>query len=120
MINKNTKRLQKKKSIRKKIFGTPEKPRMAVFRSLTKIYVQIIDDVEGKTLLSASSLSKEIAEEVKNAKDKTAQGAVVGEFIGKKALESGIKEVVFDRGGYRYHGRVRALAEGARKSGIKF
>lgn len=106
--------------IRKHISGTNERPRMTVSRSLTNIYVQIIDDTTGNTLVAASSLSKEIAEQVKNTKGKTEKSRIVGELAGKKALEKNIQTIVFDRNGYRYHGRVKALADGARKGGLKF
>jgi large subunit ribosomal protein L18 len=117
--NKNT-RVRSKKKIRKVITGTPERPRLTIYRSLDKIYAQIIDDTTGKTLISASSLTKELAEDLKKAKDKVQCGKTVGNYIGKKALEQNIKTVVFDRNGYRYHGRVQAVAEGAREAGLKF
>ncbi|GJQ62307.1 MAG: 50S ribosomal protein L18 [Melioribacteraceae bacterium] len=120
MVKTKSKRLQKKASVRKKIFGTPEKPRMSVFRSLNEVYIQLIDDVSGKTLVAASSLSKEIADQVKEAKTKTDKSAVVGEYLAKVALDKDIKQVVFDRNGYRYHGRVKAVADGARKGGLVF
>lgn len=118
--NKTKKRLQKKASVRKKISGTPERPRLSVFRSNTQVYLQLIDDVNGKTLLSASSLTKELADKVAEAKTRVDKSAVVGEYFGQKAVENNIKEVVFDRNGYRYHGRVKAVAEGARKGGLVF
>jgi large subunit ribosomal protein L18 len=117
-IFKNRKRAQKR--VRSQVQGTPSRPRLSVFRSLNNIYAQAIDDTTGKTLLSGSSLSKEIAEEVKNAKSKIEKSAIVGEFVGKKLIEAGITTVVFDRGWYRYHGRVKAVADGARKAGLKF
>lgn len=103
--------------IRKTIAGTAESPRLAVFRSNKEIYAQLIDDVSGKTLVSASSLAKEIngAEGTKSDKAK-----LVGKAIAEKAMEQGIKECAFDRGGYLYHGRVKSLAEGAREAGLKF
>lgn len=101
--------------IRKKISGTPERPRVAVFRSNTQIYAQIIDDVNGKTLAAASSL------ELKGAKDtKTNLASQVGKNLAAKAKEAGIQQVVFDRGGYLFHGRVKALADGAREGGLNF
>lgn len=105
---------------RKKIFGVAEKPRLTVFRSLIHIYAQLIDDATGKTLVSASTKSKELAEELKTVKGKIAQSKLVGKLIAKKALENNINTVVFDRGSYIYHGRVKALAEGAREGGLKF
>ena len=109
--NKMTRRQRIHKRIRKKIAGTTEKPRMAVYRSNVHIYVQLIDDVAGKTLLSASSKEDGIAG---NAATKIEKATLVGQLIAKKAMEAGIKQVAFDRGGYLYHGRVKALAEGAR------
>ncbi|MCX6151574.1 MAG: 50S ribosomal protein L18 [Ignavibacteriales bacterium] len=121
MILKNTNtRLRSKTRIRKKIFGTAERPRMTVYRSLSQIYIQIIDDVAGKTVLSASSLSKEVIDEVKKAKGKISKSKLVGSLVAKKAVESKITSVVFDRNGYRYHGRVKALADAARDAGLKF
>ncbi|HPN38699.1 MAG TPA: 50S ribosomal protein L18 [Melioribacteraceae bacterium] len=116
----NNRRARKQERVRKKIKGTPEKPRLSVFRSLSKIYLQVIDDVNGVTLASASSLSTEIAEELKNTKTKLAQSKLVGKLLGKVALEKGIETVVFDRNGYGYHGRIKSAADGARESGLKF
>ena len=113
-------RLRSKMKIRKMISGTPERPRLTVYRSLSNIYAQLIDDTTGKTLVSASSLNKELAEDLKNAKSKTEKSKVVGSFLAKKAAEQNISSVVFDRNGYRYHGRVQAVAEGAREGGLKF
>jgi large subunit ribosomal protein L18 len=121
MINKNrNSRLRSKTKIRKKISGTPERPRFTVYRSLSNIYAQLIDDTTGKTLVSASSLNKELGEEIKNAKGKKAKSKAVGNLLAKKALEQKISSVVFDRNGYRFHGRVQAIAEGAREGGLKF
>lgn len=106
-----------KASIRRNVSGTAEKPRMSVFRSNKQISVRIIDDVEGVTIASASSMVKEISE-VKETKIQKAEK--VGEQIAKTALEKGISEVVFDRNGFLYHGRVKALADAARKGGLKF
>ncbi len=105
--------------IRKRVFGTPERPRLSVFRSLSEIYAQIIDDVEGHTLVSASSIDRELREKVKGLK-KSEQARLVGKALAERALSRGIREVVFDRGGFRYSGRVQALAEGAREGGLKF
>jgi large subunit ribosomal protein L18 len=107
-------------SIRKKLYGTPERPRLTVYRSLNEIYGQIIDDVSGTTLLSVSSLSKEVREEVAATKTKIAKSTLIGKVLAKKALEKNITTVIFDRNGYLYHGRVKALAAGARDGGLKF
>lgn len=121
MIKKNNNlRLRSKISIRKKISGTTEKPRLTVYRSLKNVYAQIIDDTTGKTLAAASSHSKELAEEIKSAKGKVSKSKLVGSLLAKKALEKNISVVVFDRNGYRYHGRIQALADGAREGGLKF
>lgn len=106
--------------IKKNLFGTAQKPRLSVNRSLNQIYAQLIDDVNKTTLVAGSSLSKEISEDLKKAKSKIERGKIVGTFVAKKALEAGITTVVFDRGTYRYHGRVKALADGAREGGLKF
>lgn len=112
---KDLRRLKIRRSIRKKISGTNSKPRLSVFRSNKGIYVQLIDDVQGLTLVSASS------SEIQSEKGtKTELSKVVGQKLAEKALSNGITEVVFDRGGYLYHGRVKALAEGAREGGLKF
>lgn len=116
----NNSRLRSKIRIRKKISGTPEKPRLSVYRSLNNIYGQVIDDSTGKTLASASSLSKEIAEDIKSAKGKTARSKLVGKLIAQKAVEQSISNVVFDRNGFKYHGRIKAFADGAREGGLKF
>ncbi len=122
MILKNTveRRLKKRFRIRKKIAGTVECPRLTVYRSLNHIYAQLIDDTTGKTLISASTLSKEIREEVKGAANQAAVAKIVGKLAGQKALEKKIARAVFDRNGYLYHGRVKAVAEGAREAGLKF
>ncbi|OGU60242.1 MAG: 50S ribosomal protein L18 [Ignavibacteria bacterium RBG_13_36_8] len=113
-------RIRKRIRVRKYISGTAERPRLSIFRSLTQIYAQLIDDNNGNTLVSASSLSKEISEDLKKAKSKIERGKVVGTLLAKKAVEKGIKTVVFDRSGYRYHGRIKAVADGAREGGLKF
>lgn len=121
MIKKNTNpRLRSKTRIRKKISGTREVPRLTIYRSLNQIYAQIIDDSTGNTLVSASSLSKEVADEIKNSKGKISKSKIVGKLVAAKAIEKKISSVVFDRNGYRYHGRVQAIAEGAREGGLKF
>ena len=119
MINKknsNVARLKRHQRVRKNISGTAERPRLNVYRSLNHIYAQIIDDTKGTTLVSASSLDKEF-EGLGGNKEAAKK---VGLLVAKKALEKGIEEVVFDRGGYIYHGRVQELAEGAREGGLKF
>jgi large subunit ribosomal protein L18 len=105
--------------VRARVFGTPERPRLCVFRSLQHIHAQIIDDTQGHTLVAASTLDSEVRGQLGD-KDKTAQAAVVGEVLGARALKEGINQVVFDRGGYLYHGRIKSLAEGARKAGLEF
>jgi len=112
-------RRRRKLRIRKKIFGTEERPRLSVFRSAKHIYAQIVVDATGSTILAASTLSPELRDEVKGLQKKAA-ARKVGELIGKKAIERNIRKVVFDRNGFLYHGRVRELAEGARASGLEF
>lgn len=122
MIKKeyNKRRLRIKATIRKKIFGTPERPRFTVYRSLNDIYGQIIDDTAGKTLVSISSISKDVKSELAAATSKVERSKIVGKLLAKKALEKNINAVVFDRNGYLYHGRVKALADSAREAGLKF
>jgi large subunit ribosomal protein L18 len=121
MIKKNKNiRLRSKIKIRKKVSGLKERPRLTIYRSLNNMYAQLIDDSEGNTLVSASSMSKELKDELKNSKGKIGKSKMVGVLIAKKALEKNISEVVFDRNGYRYHGRVKAIADGAREGGLKF
>ena len=117
-LTKTERRFRIRHRIRKQITGTSDIPRMSVFRSNKQIYVQIIDDVSGKTLLSMSSLTKEIQEK-KNVK-KTEQAKMVGKKVAEEAKKKGIEQVVFDRGGYLYHGRIKALADAAREGGLKF
>jgi len=105
--------------VRVRVRGTAERPRLNVFRSLQHIYAQLIDDSVGHTMVSASTLEPEVSEKLAN-KSKAEQAKVVGEVLAKRALEKGVKAVVFDRGGYQYHGRVKALAEGARAGGLQF
>ncbi len=109
-----------KRGLRKKIQGTSERPRLVVFRSLKHIYGTIVDDSKGRTILQVSSLNKEIVEELKSVKGKTSVSKVVGKALAKKALEKNIQQVVFDRGGHVYHGRLKAFADGAREGGLKF
>ncbi len=113
MISKIERRNKIKARIRGKVSGTAERPRLSVFRSNKAIYAQVIDDLAGRTLCAASSKGLE-------GGTKTEQAAQVGEAVGKKVLELGISEVVFDRNGYLFHGRVKSLADGARKAGLKF
>lgn len=110
-------RARRKLAIRKKLHGTSERPRLVVFRSLTNIYAQIINDDEGKTLVAMSTKAKGESFSGKTKVDKSFE---VGEKLAKKALENGITRVCFDRAGYKYHGRVKALADGARKAGLEF
>ena len=117
-FDKNAARVKRHKALRNKISGTSEKPRLNVFRSLSNIYAQIIDDEKGVTLVAASTLSPEL--KGKGNGGNIAAATEVGKLIAKKALEKNIDTVVFDRGGYIYHGRVAALAEGAREGGLKF
>ncbi|MBI4621220.1 MAG: 50S ribosomal protein L18 [Desulfobacterales bacterium] len=116
---KELSRLRRKKRIRKKIRGTSEKPRLCVFRSSKHIYAQVIDDTTGRTLTSASTLSKEIRDELKYSGNIEA-AKKVGELIAKNSLDRDIKKVVFDRNGYLYHGKVKALALLAREKGLEF
>jgi large subunit ribosomal protein L18 len=116
--DRNKRRELRHLRVRKKVAGSSERPRLAVFRSLKHIYAQIINDETGTTLVSASSLDPEIRQQVASGGN-AASATVVGELIAKRALESGINQVVFDRGGYLYHGRVAALAEAARAAGLK-
>ncbi|MBQ7339494.1 MAG: 50S ribosomal protein L18 [Clostridia bacterium] len=118
-INKNQDRIKRHKRVRAKIKGTAEAPRLSVYRTLNHIYVQIIDDVKGNTLVTASTLDKELKGTFEG-KDKKAQAFAVGELVAKKAKAKKIKTIVFDRGGYLYTGRVQALADGARKGGLQF
>jgi large subunit ribosomal protein L18 len=105
--------------VRQKISGNGSKPRLCVFRSLNHIYAQVIDDSQGHTLVAASTLDVEIAKDLKG-KSKTGRAELVGLLLAKRAAEKGISQVAFDRGGFRYHGRVKALADAARKGGLKF
>ena len=116
MNNKSTARQKIRYRIRKKVNGTTERPRLSVFRSNTDIYAQLIDDTKGVTVAAASSRQKDISAQ---KAPKISKSKMVGEAIARKASELGINEVVFDRGGYVYHGRVKAVAEGAREGGLK-
>jgi len=112
-------RQRRHQRVRKKISGTAERPRLNVYRSLNEIYGQIIDDVAGHTLVSASSIDRELRLLVQG-KTRTEQAKAVGGYLARRALDKGIKQVVFDRGGWAFHGRIRALAEGAREEGLEF
>ncbi len=116
-VSSNVSRLARHARVRKKVSGTAECPRLCVFRSRQNIYAQIIDDVAGKTLVSASSLDAELKANYGGNKE---AAKAVGEAIAKRALAKGIEEVTFDRGGFLYHGRVKELADGAREAGLKF
>lgn len=118
-IKRDVARKRRHARVRKTIHGTPERPRLNVFRSLTDIYVQVIDDEAGVTLTAASSIDKVLRAKTKG-KNKIEQARLVGEAIAERAKESGITKVVFDRGGFKYIGRVKALADGARKGGLEF
>jgi len=135
MMNKQQKRYQRHRKIRSKVAGTSKRPRLCVFRSNRYIYAQLIDDEKGHTILSLNDLKlkklkttaqslklkdRKIEDKQKQLSGKVAVAYEVGKLIAKEALEKGIKKVVFDRGGYKYHGRVKALAEGARDGGLKF
>jgi large subunit ribosomal protein L18 len=117
--NRSDARLRRHRRVRKNLSGTPDIPRLNVYRSLAEIYVQVIDDQQGFTLASASTIEPELVKTLKGKK-KTEQAKEVGKLIGKRALEKGIKKVVFDRGGYKYFGRVKALADAAREAGLEF
>lgn len=114
MKSKVQARATRKRRIRKKISGTPERPRLSVFRSLNHIYAQVVDDGSGKTLASASSRDKSI-----EGKDKSEKAKAVGQLVAKRCAEVNIKSVVFDRNGYQFHGRVKALADAARETGLE-
>ena len=118
-VKKAASRVRRKRSIRKKITGTPERPRLSVYRSNKHIYAQVIDDVNGKTLASISSESASVRPEIADKK-KTEAAQIVGQKLAEKCKELSIETVIFDRNGFIYHGRVKAVAEGAREGGLKF
>jgi len=118
-IKRNVARKRRHNRVRKHVHGTADRPRLNVFRSLNDIYVQMIDDESGSTILSASTIDKELRSAIKG-KGKIEQAKMVGETIAKRAKEKGISTIVFDRGGYKYIGRVKALAEAAREGGLDF
>jgi len=117
---KKIRRRRRKLRVRKKIFGTSQRPRLTVYRSLKHIYCQIINDEIGHTLVACSTLDKEVRSLLKEGMKKTEQAKIVGMVLAEKALKLGIEKVAFDRNGYLYHGRVKALADGAREKGLKF
>ena len=117
--NKKQRLLTRKKRVRAKVSGTPQRPRLSVYKSNANIYAQIIDDVNGVTLVSANTLQKDVAEGLEN-KSNIEAASKVGEAIAKKAIDAGISEVAFDRNGNIYHGKVKALADAAREAGLKF
>ena len=122
MVSKQSKaelRIKKHQRLRNRFSGTAERPRLAVFRSNNHMYAQVIDDVAGKTLVSASTVEKTVKEELDKTNNKDA-AAYVGTLVAKRCLDAGIKEVVFDRGGFIYHGKIQALAEAAREAGLTF
>ena len=118
-LRDNKSKTRKHIRVRKKVSGTSDRPRLCVYRSLSNIYAQVIDDTKGVTLVEASTLAKELAEEIKASKGKVSKSKLVGKLVAKKAQEKGITSVVFDRGGLQYHGRIKAVAEGAREGGLK-
>ena len=112
-------RLKRKKRIRKKLYGTPQRPRLSVFRSARHIYAQVVDDTAGHTLAAASTMDKSALSGSK-FENKVEAAKFIGKLVGERAIEKGIKEVVFDRNGFLYHGRIRSLSEGAREAGLVF
>ena len=119
-VKRLTGRRRRHLRIRKKIRGDKDRPRLVVFRSCKHVYAQVIDDTDGKTIVGVNGSSKTIAEKVKSDKERFAESRLVGEEVAKRLTEKGISSVVFDRAGYRYHGRVKALADAARKAGLEF
>ncbi len=118
-INVRQARHSRHSRVRARVKGTAARPRLCVFRSLEHIYAQVIDDLQGHTMVSASTIDPEIKEAL-SGKKRTAQAELVGSLVAKRASDAGVTRVVFDRGGYKYHGRVKTLAEAARRSGLKF
>jgi large subunit ribosomal protein L18 len=117
--NTRLSRIRRHDRVRSKVAGTTERPRLSVFRSLNHIYAQVIDDVKGITVVSASTVDPEVVAAL-DGKVKKSQAELVGQTVAKRAMEKGVEQVVFDRGGYKYSGRVQALADAARKQGLKF
>ncbi len=118
-VSRDTHRQRVHRRVRQTVAGTPERPRLAVYRSLKHIYAQVIDDRAGRTLVSASSVDKQARQQTKGGSN-IAAAKVIGKLVAERALAAGIQKVVFDRGGYKYHGRVEALANAAREAGLKF
>ena len=118
-LAKRLAREQRHDRVRKRVTGSTERPRLSVYRSLKNIYVQVIDDAQGKTLVAASTLDVAAKGDL-DGKDKTEQAKIVGKLVAERAIEAGIKQVVFDRGGFKYHGRIKALAEASREAGLDF
>jgi len=112
-------RIRRHARVRRRVKGTPERPRLAVFRSLSHIYAQVIDDVDGKTIAAASDVESDLASKV-NGKKKEEVATLIGSLVAERAKEKGVTKVVFDRGGFRFHGRVKALADAAREGGLRF
>jgi large subunit ribosomal protein L18 len=119
MDKKEELRQRRHRRVRKKVYGSSDKPRLNVYRSLSNIYAQVVDDTKGHTVVAASTLDGELKPQIKSGGNVEA-AKLVGQLVGKRAVEAGIKEVVFDRGGYKYHGRVKSLADGAREAGLEF
>ncbi len=119
-IDRNEARVRRHIRLRKKLSGTAERPRLSVYKSLHHIYAQLIDDVQGKTLLSASTVDPEVRTQINGYGGNIESAKLVGKLIAQTAQDKGIKQVVFDRGGYKFHGRVAALAEAARENGLEF
>ena len=117
--SREQRRIRRHIHVRRRVAGTPQRPRVSVFRSLSQIYAQIIDDTTGKTLIAVSTIDKDLREKIGKLK-KLEQAKEVGKALAQRAQTKGIQQVVFDRGGYRYHGRVKALAEAAREAGLQF
>jgi large subunit ribosomal protein L18 len=118
-VSRNEMRVHRHKRVRRTVIGTPERPRLNVFRSLEHIYAQVIDDSQGRTVASASTVDADLRGELQSL-NKTEQAKRVGAALAKRAQAAGVKTVVFDRGGYRYHGRVKALADASREAGLEF
>ena len=119
-INRKEARQRRKKRVRKKVKGIPDAPRLTIFKSSRHIYAQIVDDISSRTLVDASSISRDLRPQLQGKGGNREGAALVGEWIAKRALERGISQVVFDRNGFLYHGRVKVLAESAREHGLKF
>jgi len=118
-LNREESRIRRHRRVRRYIIGTPERPRLNIFRSEAEIYAQVIDDQAGRTLAAASSIDHDLREKL-NGKTKTEQARMVGQLVAERAKDKGVSQVIFDRGGFRYIGRVKALADGARESGLDF